>query len=298
MIVMGTKMIRFTKMEGLGNDYVYINCLKENERKIDYISKLASKISNRHFGIGSDGLIIICDSKVADFKMKMYNSDGSESQMCGNGIRCVGKYVYEKGLTNKEDITIETLGGIKAIHVNIINNKVKTVTVNMGKPILNEKLIPCISNANMYSNFIKDKIYHVKLHIMERPLNFTCVSMGNPHAVTIVEDLNDIDIKKYGKLIECDEHFPEKTNVEFIQKIDDYTIKMRVWERGTGETLACGTGASAAVVACILNNIIEKDKEITVKLLGGDLAIKWKDYVYMTGAANIIFEGEYYDNNK
>ncbi|MBO4816297.1 MAG: diaminopimelate epimerase [Clostridia bacterium] len=287
--------MEFTKMEGLGNDYVYIDCLKKSEQEINYISKLAQKISDRHFGIGSDGLILICKSENADFKMKMYNQDGSEAQMCGNGIRCVGKFVYDKGLTNNKRITIETLAGIKTLDLNIENGKVNNITVNMGKPILQEELIPCIADAKTENKFNNYKIPHIKLKVLDKDFDFTCVSMGNPHAITIVNNIDDFDVKKYGKIIECDKHFPQKTNVEFIEIIDDSTIKMRVWERGAGETLACGTGASASVVVCILNNLINNNQETKVKLLGGDLNIKWNEYVYMTGPARIVYEGVYND---
>lgn len=288
-------MIEFTKMEGLGNDYIYINCIKKTEQEINQISKLAQNMSDRHFGIGSDGLILICKSNVADFKMKMYNQDGSEAQMCGNGIRCVGKFVYDKGLTNKKSITIETLAGIKELDMNIENNKVNSITVNMGKPILKENSIPCIANTKVENKFNNDKISHVKLQVLDKNFDFTCVSMGNPHAITIVNNVDNFDVKKYGEIIEGDKHFPQKTNVEFIEIIDDSTIKMRVWERGAGETLACGTGASASVVACILNNLIKNNHETKVKLLGGELSIKWNEYVYMTGPAKIVFEGVYND---
>ena len=288
-------MIEFTKMEGLGNDYIYINCLNKNEEQINYISKLAYKMSNRNFGIGSDGLILICKSDVADFKMRMYNKDGSQAEMCGNGIRCVGKYVYDKGLTQKENITIETLAGIKQLHFNIQNHIVNSITVNMGKPILEEELIPCISSIKKKNDFVNQEISHVKLKILDNDFDFTCVSMGNPHTIAVIKDIDNFDIKKYGRIIECNNHFPQKTNVEFIEIVDDNTIKMRVWERGAGETLACGTGASASVVACVLNGWLERNKDIKVKLLGGDLTIKWEDYVFMTGPANFVYEGVYYD---
>ena len=284
-------MIKFTKMEGLGNDYVYVDCTEKSNEEIEYISKLACKISDRHFGVGSDGLILICKSDVADFKMKMYNQDGSQAQMCGNGIRCVGKYVYDKGLTNKRSITVETLAGIKKLDFDIQNNEVVSVTVNMGKPILQENLIPCVADVKAETN--NNEISHVKLHVLDKDFDFTCVSMGNPHAVALVDDVENFDVEKYGKIVECDKHFPQKTNVEFIEIINESTIKMRVWERGAGETLACGTGASASAVACILNELVAPNKEIKVKLLGGDLLIKWNEDVYMTGPAKIVFEGFY-----
>ena len=282
-------MIEFTKMEGLGNDYVYIDCTNKSEEEIKYISSLAPRISDRHFGVGSDGLILICKSDVADFQMKMFNQDGSQAEMCGNGIRCVGKFVYDKDLTNSTNITIETLAGIKTLDMHVENDKVKDITVNMGKPIVEEELIPCKADEKV------ENISHVKIQALDKNFDFTCISMGNPHVITIVDDVDNFDVKKYGEIIECDEHFPQKTNVEFIEVVDDYTIKMRVWERGAGETLACGTGASASAVACIINGLIKSDKETKVKLLGGDLSIKWDEYVYMTGPAKIVFEGIYND---
>lgn len=288
-------MIKFTKMEGLGNDYIYVNCTKKSDEEIKRISNLAKKMSDRHFGIGSDGLILICSSNVADFKMNMFNQDGSQAEMCGNGIRCVGKFVYDKGLTNKEEITVETLAGIKKLKFYIDNNKVSKITVNMGEPIFDSKLIPCNPDNKVNIKSIIDEISHVNINVLDSVFDFTCISMGNPHAITFVDDVDNFEIEKYGKIIECDEHFPQKTNVEFVEIIDTNTIKMRVWERGAGETLACGTGASASVVASIINNKIDRNTETIVKLLGGDLSIKWEESVYMTGPAKIVFEGEYYD---
>ncbi len=283
-------MIKFTKMHGLGNDYVYIDCTKNEEPK--NIIDLAKFVSNRHFGIGSDGLILICPSSTCDFQMKMYNYDGTQAQMCGNGIRCVGKYVYDKGLTNKKIITIETLAGIKTLDLNIKNGKVETVKVDMGEPILEPKKIPVISEENPVKN--------LKIFAQDKEFIFTCVSMGNPHAITIVEDVENLNVEKYGKILETDEHFPEKANIEFIQIIDNTHIKMRVWERGSGETFACGTGASAVAVACNLNGYTKE--EVIIELLGGNLQIKWdkeNNHVYMIGPATTVFEGEIeYDNNK
>lgn len=276
-------MKKFTKMEGLGNDYVYMDCTKSGE-PIN-IALLAQFVSNRHFGIGGDGLILICKSENADFKMRMFNSDGSEAQMCGNGIRCVGKFVYDKGLTNKTTIKIETLAGIKVLKLNILNNKVDTVEVDMGEPILEAEKIPVISNESPVKN--------LEITVLDKTFKFTCVSMGNPHAVTLVENVKEFDVEKYGNILEVDEHFPEKANIEFIEIIDPKTIKMRVWERGAGETMACGTGACAVVVSCILNGLTEN--EVTVKLLGGDLKILWNkenNHIYMTGTARTVFEGE------
>ena len=276
--------MNFTKMEGLGNDYVYIDCTKMNEEQIIEISKMAKKISDRHFGVGSDGLILICSSEVADFKMKMFNSDGTEAEMCGNGIRCVGKFVYDKGLTQKENITVETLAGIKKLKFNIENGKVKTVIVDMEKPILDAELIPVIAE--------KSPIVGLKIKASDKEFEFTCVSMGNPHAVTIIEDVDNFEIEKYGPILEKDEHFPKKANIEFIQILDENNIKMRVWERGAGETLACGTGACAVCVACTLNKLVKEKEFINIHLLGGILRIKWDETVYMEGPAKIVFEGQ------
>ncbi|MCI9286683.1 MAG: diaminopimelate epimerase [Clostridia bacterium] len=276
--------MKFTKMHGLGNDYVYMDCTKSGVP--DNVSDLAQFVSNRHFGVGSDGLILICASDTCDFKMKMYNADGSEAQMCGNGIRCVGKFVYDKGLTNKTNITVETLAGVKVLQLNIKNGKVETVKVDMGEPILEAIKIPVIADE-------KEVVKNLKITALDKEFKFTCVSMGNPHAITIVEDVDSFDVEKYGSLLEIDKHFPEKANIEFIQIIDRNTVKMRVWERGSGETFACGTGACATTVACILNGFIED--EVTVKLLGGDLNIKWNkedNHIYMTGPATTVFEGE------
>ena len=275
--------MRFSKMHGLGNDYIYFDCTKNN--KINNPKELARKLSNRHTGIGGDGIILITKSKIADFKMRMFNSDGTEAEMCGNGIRCVGKFIYDNKLSNKKDLTIETLSGIKKIRLNVMNEKVETVTVNMGEPILEPEKIPL--------NLEKVSTNSIYLKAEDKELKFTCVSMGNPHAVTIVNNLNEIDINEYGPIIENDPIFPNRTNVEFVEIIDKDNIKMRVWERGTGETLACGTGASASTVACILNNLT--NRKINVHLLGGTLQILWEEKdkcVYMTGTAITVFNGE------
>ena len=276
-------MIKFTKMQGLGNDYVYIDCTKTCEP--NNISDLAKFVSNRHFGVGSDGLILICNSNICDFKMRMFNTDGSEAQMCGNGIRCVGKYVYDKGLTKKQNLTIETLAGIKTLELNTKEGKVETVRVDMGEPILEPEKIPVNSSLN--------PVKGLKIKALDKEFNFTCVSVGNPHAVCLVEDVATFDVEKYGKILEVDEHFPEKANIEFIQIIDKENIKMRVWERGSGETYACGTGASAVAVASILNGYTSR--KVTVMLLGGNLEIEWNqenNNIYMTGPAKTVFEGE------
>ena len=274
-------MIKFTKMQGLGNDYVYMDAIHQ---KIENESSLAQFVSNRHFGIGSDGLILICKSDVADFKMRMFNSDGSEAEMCGNGIRCVGKFVHDKGLTDKTTVTIETLAGIKTLELNTKAGKVETVKVDMGEPILNPKEIPVISDEEPVKNLM--------LEAEGRKFKFTCVSMGNPHAITEVEDTDKFDVEKYGKVLEVNKAFPNKTNVEFIQIVDKNYVKMRVWERGAGETLACGTGACATAVACYLNG--KTDRNVEVELLGGKLFIEWNEennHIYMTGPAVTVFEG-------
>lgn len=274
--------MKFTKMQGCGNDYIYINCFKE---EIKNIKELAIKLSDRHFGIGSDGIILIKSSDKADFKMDMYNADGSQAQMCGNGIRCVAKYVYDYGLTNKTNISIETLAGIKYLDLQIENKKVKMVTVDMGSPITAPKEIPVISDKNI--------ILEQPIKIDNKIYQMTCVSMGNPHAVIWVDDTKKIDIEKVGTLFENNELFPEKTNAEFIHVIDKNTIDMRVWERGSGETLACGTGACASVVACVLSG--KTDEKVTVKLLGGELLIYYdreNNKVFMTGPAIKVFDGE------
>lgn len=276
-------MLKFTKMHGLGNDYVYMDCTKSGVP--DNVTYLAQFVSNRHFGVGSDGLILICASEECDFKMRMFNLDGSEAQMCGNGIRCVGKFVYDKGLTSKTDITIETLAGIKRLKLQVKEGKVEMVEVDMGEPILEASKIPVVATTSPVTN--------LTLQAEEKEFNFTCVSMGNPHAITIVDNVTEFDVKKYGSMLEVDFHFPEKANIEFIKVIDENTIEMRVWERGSGETFACGTGACAVAVACHLNGLTKN--EVTVKLLGGDLNIKWNkenNHIYMTGPAVTVFEGE------
>lgn len=278
-------MIKFTKMHGLGNDYVYIDAINQ---KIENESSLAKFVSNRHFGIGSDGLILICKSEIADFKMRMFNSDGSEAEMCGNGIRCVGKFVYDKGLTNKTTVKIETLAGIKTLILNTKDGKVETARVDMGEPILEAEKIPVISTEKPVKN--------LELEAENKKFKFTCVSMGNPHAITIVENTKEFDVEKYGKVLEVDKAFPKKANIEFAQIIDRQNINMRVWERGAGETLACGTGACATAVACNLNGLT--DRKVNIELLGGTLNIEWNEtdnHVYMTGPAVTVFDGELYE---
>lgn len=278
----------FFKMQGLGNDYVYIDCINGKE-PID-IKNLTNRLSNRHFGVGSDGLILLCKSKVADLKMRMFNSDGSEAQMCGNGIRCVAKLAYELGLICEEITTIETLSGIKTLKLNIVNGKVKTVEVDMGAPILEATKIPVSSSAK-----IEDKKVKAEVKVKNRKIELTCVSMGNPHAVTFVNNIKNFKVAEYGPILENADIFPEKANIEFVEVVDKNNIKMRVWERGSGETLACGTGACSSVVASSLNGYTER--KVNVQLLGGNLEIEWKpnNHVYMTGPAVTVFKGEWID---
>lgn len=274
--------MKFTKMQGLGNDYVYVNCFEE---KIENPSELAVKVSDRHFGIGSDGLILIRPSEVADFRMTMFNADGSESEMCGNGIRCVGKYVYDYGLTDKTEVSVETLAGIKYLKFLIKDDKVDMVTVNMGEPILKPELVPVVGEG--------DAVIDSPIEVDGKEYKMTCVSMGNPHSVVFVDDVDNFPLHEVGPLFEHHKAFPRRVNAEFCQVIDRTHAKMRVWERGTGETLACGTGTCATAVACILNG--KTEDEMTITLLGGDLIIRWdreKNVIYMTGPARVVFDGE------
>lgn len=274
--------MKFTKMHGIGNDYVYVNCFEESIKNPAEVSKF---VSDRHFGIGSDGLILISPSARADFRMNIYNADGSQAEMCGNGIRCVAKYVYDYGLTDKTEISVETLAGIKYLKLQVENGKVATVEVNMGAPILEPKEIPVAVEESPVINVpveVKGKTYHM-----------TCVSMGNPHAIIFMDNVKELDIEAIGPYFENHTVFPKRTNTEFVEVIDRNTVNMRVWERGSDETLACGTGACATTVACILNN--KTEDEVTVHLLGGDLKIRWdrkENQVYMTGPATVVFDGE------
>ena len=274
--------MKFTKMHGIGNDYVYVNCFEESVKNPAEVSKF---VSDRHFGIGSDGLILISPSAIADFRMNIYNADGSQAEMCGNGIRCVAKYVYDYGLTDKTDISVETLAGIKYLRLQVENGKVASVEVNMGAPILEPKEIPVTVEESPVVNVpveVKGKIYHM-----------TCVSMGNPHAIIFMNNVKDLDIAAIGPYFENHTVFPKRTNTEFVEVLDRNTVNMRVWERGSDETLACGTGACATTVACILND--KTENEVTVHLLGGDLKIRWDreaNQVYMTGPATVVFDGE------
>lgn len=274
--------MKFTKMHGIGNDYVYVNCLKE---RIENPSETAKKISDRHFGIGSDGLILIKPSERADFFMEMYNADGSQGAMCGNGIRCVAKYVYDYGLTDKTSITVDTPAGIKRLELMLENGKVERVRVDMGHPVLEPGRIP--------ADFPGERCISQPLLVLGKEYKVTCVSMGNPHAVVYVDDVEQLELEKIGPYFESHEKFPDRVNTEFVKVIDKKTLQMRVWERGSGETFACGTGSCAVAVASILNGLCEE--EVTVKLLGGDLKIRWDrqaDTVYMTGTATTVFDGE------
>ena len=285
-------MLEFTKMQGIGNDYVYIDCTKKELEKPEKISQI---VSDRHFGIGSDGLILILNSKVADFKMEIYNADGSQAEMCGNGIRCVAKFVYDKGLTEKTKLKIETLAGIKELELNVENSKVKTVKVDMGEPILEAEKIPVYIDEKMKAEGVMPTsvIKNLKLEAYNQNFTFTCVSMGNPHAITFIDNVEKFDVKKFGSVFEVAKAFPKKSNIEFVEIIDKENINMRVWERGSGETMACGTGSCASVVACILNN--KTSNKVKVHLLGGELYIEWNkenNHIYMTGPAEIVFEGK------
>lgn len=274
--------MEFTKMHGIGNDYIYVNCLEEN---IANPSETAKFVSDRHFGIGSDGLVLILPSLIADFRMRMFNSDGSEAEMCGNAVRCVGKFVYDNGLTEQKIVKIETLAGIKVLDMTVEDGKVTLVRVDMGEPILKPRDIPVLSDKELFVSepvTIDGQVYKV-----------TCVSMGNPHAVTYVDDVLKFPLEVVGPVMETHQLYPRKINAEFVQLIDRQTLKMRVWERGAGETLACGTGACAVLVASVLNGLCER--KATVKLLGGDLFIEWNEqdnHVYMTGSATKVFDGE------
>lgn len=271
-------------MHGIGNDYVYVNCFKETV--IDP-AETAKFVSDRHFGIGSDGLILIKPSDVADCEMEMYNLDGSQGAMCGNGIRCVAKYIYDKGIVNKTSISVATKSGIKYLDLAVRDGKVSMVRVNMGSPVLTAKQIPVVADT--------EEVVNVPLDINGTTYHFTGVSMGNPHAVVFLDDIENLEIEKIGPLFENHIVFPDRVNTEFVKVIDRRTLSMRVWERGSGETLACGTGACAVAVAAVLNGLADEDEPVTVKLLGGDLQILWnrqENIVYMTGEAVTVFEGE------
>ncbi len=274
--------MKFTKMQGAGNDYVYVNCFEE---KVENPAELAIRVSNRNFGIGSDGLILIMPSQAADVRMRMFNSDGSESEMCGNGIRCVAKYAYDHGIVTKQEITAETGAGILTLQLFTNDNKVEKVRVNMGTPRLTRSEIPMTGEGSL-------QVVHEPLNILHSTFHITCVSMGNPHCVIFVDDVASFPVEKYGPLIENHELFPRRTNVEFVQVISRTEVRQRTWERGAGETLACGTGASAVSVAGVLNGLTEL--KILNHLSGGDLELEWQENgpVFMTGPAVEVFSGE------
>jgi diaminopimelate epimerase len=274
--------LKFTKMQGIGNDYVYVNCFEEN---IEKPSELAIEISDRHFGVGSDGLILILPSQVADAKMRIFNADGSEAQMCGNGIRCVAKYMYTSGLKKSDRMTIETSAGLKTIELTVENNNISLVKVEMGKPVLLRHDIPMIGENT--------KVINEPIQLNNSIVNVTCVSMGNPHCIIFVDNVDSVDLNVTGKAIENHKLFPERINAHFVQIVSTNEIKMRTWERGSGETLACGTGAVASGVACVLNNLTER--ALHAQLPGGILKIEWKDdnKTYMTGPAEFVFSGSW-----
>jgi diaminopimelate epimerase len=274
--------MKFTKMQGAGNDYVYVNCFEET---VENPAEVAIRVSDRNFGIGSDGLILIMPSPVADVKMRMFNSDGSESEMCGNGIRCVAKYAYDHGIVSKQEITAETGAGILTLQLFTNGNKVDRVRVNMGEPRLTRAEIPMTGDGSL-------RVVSEPLNILHSTFPITCVSMGNPHCVIFVDDVKNFPVEKYGPLIENHELFPRRTNVEFVQVISRTEVRQRTWERGAGETLACGTGASAVSVAGVLNGLTER--RILNHLSGGDLELEWQEDgpVFMTGPAVEVFTGE------
>ena len=280
--------MKFTKMHGCGNDYIYVDGAREQieqEKK----PELVRRLSERHFGIGGDGVIFINPSGEADFEMEMSNMDGSRAEMCGNGIRCVAKFVYDKGLTDKTSLSIISFGRIKHLELTVQDGKVSTVRVNMGAPVLRAADIPVISQKGED----QERVIGEKIEVDGKTYEMTCVSMGNPHAVIFADQVSALPLEKIGPLFENHERFPKRVNTEFVKVIDREHVEMRVWERGTGETLACGTGACAVAVACVLNGLTKE--EITVKLLGGNLQIRWdqkENFVYMTGSADTVFEGE------
>lgn len=275
--------MKFTKMHGIGNDYIYVNCFEE---KVDNPEKVSIYVSDRRKGIGSDGLVLIMPSDKADFRMRIFNADGSEAMMCGNATRCIGKYVYDKGLTDKTEITLETNSGIKYLTLFPENGKVEFVEVDMGKAILTPKDIPVNSD--------KERFISEPVEVDGKEYKITCVSMGNPHAIVYMDDIKDLDLEKIGPSFENHKLFPDRINTEFIEVIDSHTLNMRVWERGSGETFACGTGACASVVASVLNGYCNHDEEVTVHLRGGDLKITWNSdgTVIMKGPAALICDGD------
>lgn len=276
--------IKFTKMHGIGNDYIYINCFEQN---VENPAELALKMSPRRFSVGADGVILICPSDVADAKMRMFNLDGSEGKMCGNGIRCVGKFIYDNGIAHKSTVTVETLSGIKTLKIADDNGRAVSVTVDMGHAEFATEKIPVISDG--------DTVIDKPIIVQGKQYNITAVSMGNPHAVVFCDEIDSLNLEVIGPDFEHNSIFPERINTEFIRIIDDCTLQMRVWERGSGETFACGTGACAAAVAAVVNGYCKRDTEITVHLVGGDLFITYTldGTVFMRGGAEKVFDGIY-----
>lgn len=279
---MQANKLTFTKMHGCGNDYIYFNCFEQTVKNPEALSV---RLSDRHFGVGGDGIILICPSDKADAQMRMYNADGSEGKMCGNATRCIGKYIYERGIAKKPVVTLETLSGIKTLSLTVEEDRVTSVSVDMGGPILEPERIPV--------KLMGERAVNVRHMLAGKLQTFTCVSMGNPHCVIFTQNVDALDLEKIGPAHENDTLFPERVNTEFVEIIDDHTLKMRVWERGSGETLACGTGACATAVAAVLCGHCKLDTDITLKLRGGDLIIRYTgDTVQMAGPATIVFEGE------
>ena len=282
------KQIKFTKMHGISNDYIYINCMEVTPERL---SELSIEMSDRHTGVGGDGIILICPSEVADFKMRIFNADGSEAKMCGNGSRCVGKYVYDYGLTDKNVVTLETLAGIKTLHLHVNKGKVDSVTVDMGEPVTSVREIPVIYNPVIYNN---EMMVNAPVDTSCGVIEMTAVSMGNPHGVVFVDSLDNVDVHGLGRELEIHPMWPDRANIEFAQINSPSEITMRVWERGSGETMACGTGACATAVAAALTG--RTGDRVTVHLLGGDLEIYRNpddSHIYMTGGATTVFEGVY-----
>lgn len=273
--------VKFAKMHGIGNDYIYVDCLSRTLENPEWLARLWS---DRHKGIGSDGLVLILPSATCDFRMRMFNADGSEAEMCGNAARCIGKYVYDFGLTDKTRLTLETKAGVRTLTLVVEGGRVERVTVDMGEPILEAERIPV--------DLPQRRIVDTQVFIADEVYDITCVSMGNPHTVIFNADIANLDLARRGAAIEYSELFPQRTNVEFVQVVDESHLRMRVWERGAGETMACGTGACAAVVAAVQNR--KTRREVEVSLLGGDLQVAWRDdnHVYLTGTATLVFEGE------
>ncbi len=275
--------MKFTKMHGLGNDYVYVDCTKQSIKNPNRLSEIISKY---HFGIGADGLVMIMKSDKADFRMRMFNADGSEGKMCGNATRCIGKYVYDRGLTDKTQLTLETESGIKYLTLTVGGGEVQTVSVDMGNAVLNAAEIPVKADS--------DTVIGRTMTVCGRQQSITCVSMGNPHCVIFTDGIDNLDLEKIGPGYENDEIFPERVNTEFVEIKDKNTLRMRVWERGSGETMACGTGACAVAVAAVENGFCDRDSDIKVCLRGGSLSIVYRadGHVIMTGGASFVFDGE------